>query len=47
MTSVNLNDIVILNTNDADYGFIINGIRKSDAVNLLQNTDLTEGRGVL
>ena len=30
---------------DADYHFIINGICKSDAVNLLQNINLTEGGG--
>ena len=33
--------------NNADYGSIINGISKSDAVNLLQNGKLTEGKGVL
>ena len=44
---VNLNDIAFLNVNGADYRCIINGISKNDAVNLLQNTNLTEGRGVL
>ena len=46
LMSVNLNNIAILNINSADYRCIINGISKSDAVNLLQNTNLTEERGV-
>ena len=41
MTSVNINDIAILDI------IIINGIRKSERVNLLENTDLTEGTEVL
>ena len=36
----------ILNINGADYRCIINGISKSDAVNLLKNADLTEKRVV-
>ena len=47
LMSANLNNIAILNINSADYRCIINGISKSDAVNLLQNTNLTEERGVL
>ena len=47
MMSVNLKDIVILNINNIDYRFIINGYGKSEAIDLLQNADLTEGRGVL
>ena len=31
----------------ADYCCIINGMKKNDAVNLLQNANLTEGRGEL
>ena len=47
MMSVNLNDIAILNRSSVDYLCIINGISKSDAVNLLQNANLIEGRGIL
>ena len=45
MMSINLNDIAILNIHSVDYGCNIFGIRKSDAVNLLENTDLTEKQG--
>ena len=38
MMPINLNDITILSINGADYRYIINGIRKSDALNLLKNT---------
>ena len=41
MMSMNLSDIAILNTPSTDYR-IISGIRKSEAVNLLQNIDLNE-----
>ena len=44
MTCINLNDIAILNIQGIDYRCIINGISKCDAVNLLQNSTLTEGR---
>ena len=37
---VNLNDIAILNINGADYCCIINGISKSNNLNLLQNANL-------
>ena len=40
--SMNLSYIVILNIHGADYGCIISGISKSEAVNLLQKTDLKE-----
>ena len=43
---VNLNDIAILTINGVDRRCIINGISKKDAVNLLQNANLTEGKGV-
>ena len=33
--SINLNDIVILNLSDVDYGCIINRISKNEASNLL------------
>ena len=42
--SVKLNDIAILNINTGDYCCIINGISKNDAVNLIQNANLTEMR---
>ena len=44
---VNLKDFAILNTKGADYHCIINEISKNDAVNLFENANLTEGRGVL
>ena len=47
MMSINLNDIVILNIKGADYCCIINRISKSEVVNLLQNTDLSEKTGTL
>ena len=40
--SINLEDISVLDINSADYCCITNGISKSDAVNLLQNADLTK-----
>ena len=40
--SINLKDIAILNIQDFDYCCIINGISKSDGVNLLHNAHLTE-----
>ena len=46
MMSINLNNIVILKIQGVDYHFI-NGISKSDAINLLQNTNLAEEREVL
>ena len=42
MMSKNLNDIDILNINDVDYRCIISQINKSEAINLLQNADLTK-----
>ena len=39
---MNLIDIVILNIKGSDYCCIINGIRKSETINLMQNTDLTK-----
>ena len=47
LMSINLNDIAILRLNSADYRCIIEGISKSDAVNLLKNADLTKKRAVL
>ena len=40
--SINLSDIAILNIKDSDYHCIINLISKSEAIDLMQNADLTE-----
>ena len=45
MMSVNLRDIVILNIKGSDYCCIISLISKKEAINLLQNSDLTEKSG--
>ena len=42
MISMNLSDIAILNIKSADYCCIVGGISKSEAINLMQNIDLTE-----
>ena len=42
MTSMNLNNIDILNIKNANYCCIINGISKSEALALLQNINLHE-----
>ena len=47
MMSINLNDIAIRNIRGVNYCRVINGISKSEAVNLLQNADLPEENGVL
>ena len=39
--SVNLSDISILNIKGSDYHCIISLISKSEAINLMQNADLT------
>ena len=39
---MNLSDIAILNIKSADYHCIIGKISKSEAINLLQNVDLTK-----
>ena len=44
---MNLSDIYILNIKTDDYYCIINGISKKEAINLLQNADLTEKSGTL
>ena len=38
---MNLSDIAVLNIKGSDYRCIISLISKNDALNLLQNTDLT------
>ena len=42
MISKILSKIAILNINCADYDFIVNGISKSEKVNLMQEADLIE-----
>ena len=47
MMSMNFSDIAILNIKGADYCYIISRINKSEAINLMQNIDLTEKNGIL
>ena len=42
MVPKSLRNIGILNINGADFHCIINGISKSEAINLLQNINLSE-----
>ena len=42
MMSMNLSDIAILNIKNTDCCCIISRISKSEAINLMQNVDLTE-----
>ena len=42
MMSMNLSDITILNIKFFDYCCIISGISKNEAIDLMQNIDLTE-----
>ena len=42
--SMNLSDTVILIIKEFDYRCIISEISKSEAINLMQNIDLTEKR---
>ena len=44
MMSMNLSNIAILNIKSDDYCCIISKIRKSEAINLMQNSDLTKGK---
>ena len=39
---MNLSDIAILNIKSVDYCCIISGNSKNEAINLMQNVDLTE-----
>ena len=39
---INLSNIAILNIKDSDYRCIISLISKNEAINLMQNADLTE-----
>ena len=45
MMSVNLSDIAILNIKSSDLSLIIRLISKNEAINLMQNADLTEKSG--
>ena len=45
--SLSLSDIAILNIKGTDYCCIINGISKSEAINLIQNIYSTEKSGTL
>ena len=45
MISMSLSDIAILNIKSCDYSHIISRISKSEAINLIQNIDLTEKIG--
>ena len=47
MMSVNFSDIAILNIKGSDYRCIISLISKNEAINLMQNADLTEKGGTL
>ena len=42
MISVNLSDIAILNFKGSDYRCIITRFSKNEAINVMQNADLTE-----
>ena len=44
---LNLSDIAMSNIKDSDYCCIISLISKNEAINLLQNADLTEKSGTL
>ena len=47
MMLMNLSDITISNIKIDDYRCIISGISKSDAINLMQNAELTKKNGLL
>ena len=47
MLYINLSDIAISNIKGSDYRCIISLISKIDAIQLLQNTDLTKESGTL
>ena len=47
MMSMNLSDIAILNIKGSDYRCIISLISKNEAINLMQNADLTKKSGTL
>ena len=47
MMSMNLSDIAILNIKPSDYRCIISLISKTEAINVMQNADLTKKSGTL
>ena len=47
MISMNLSNIAILEIHGVEYHCVINGISKSEAINLMQNIDLSEKSGTL
>ena len=47
MMYINLSDIAILNIKGSDYRCIISLISKNEAINLMENADLTEKNGTL
>ena len=47
MMSMNLSDTAILNISGSDYHCIISLMNKNEAINTLQNADLTEKSGTL
>ena len=47
MKSMNLSNIAILNIKGSDYRCSISLISKNEAINLMQNADLTEKGGTL
>ena len=47
MISMNLSDIPILNIKGSNYRCIISDISITEAINLIQNIDLTEKSGTL
>ena len=47
MTSINLSNIAISNIKGSDYRCAISLISKNEAINLLQNADLTGKKGTL
>ena len=47
MMSMNLSDIAILNIKGSDYRCIISLISKNEAINLIQNVDLTEKNQII
>ena len=44
---MNLSNIAMLNMKDVDYCCIISRISQSEAINLMENIDLTEKSGAL
>ena len=42
MVSIKLSDIAILQIKDSDYCCIVSLISKNEAINLIQNADLTK-----